>query len=203
MYKTPLLLSLLLLVTAAKATGLASRKTRQRSYTEDLARHRIKFAPTQVDTTPKPAKKYKAKKLTKPLPTQDITQQLHDLLVDLKAYYAMTDSVQGYTIQVYVGGSREQAFQARHRLYTCYPTLNPEVQYKQPNFTVRIGRFLDRLEAYKLYVAIKAMMPQAIIRPAYFPSEPDIFNASSAVRAPASKHSLGQEQDQAYSDTAK
>ncbi len=91
----------------------------------------------------------------------------------------MSEAIPGYTIQVYIGGSREMAFKMRNLLYEHYPSFHPEVQYKQPNFTVRIGKFLDRLEGYKLYLAIKKLIPQAIIRPTYFPNEPDIFKSTS------------------------
>jgi hypothetical protein len=88
----------------------------------------------------------------------------------------MKETIEGYTIQAYAGGSREMAFKICDLLHIHYPSLNPEVQYKQPHFTVRIGKFLDRLEAYKLYIPIKELIPQAIIRPAHFPNEPDLFN---------------------------
>lgn len=171
------------MTTATSAHSTPRRKFKKRSYTEDLSPHRIKFILPHAESKTKLEQKHKAKKPIRIVPVYDITKQLHDLLVDLKAYYAMTDSVQGYTIQVYAGGSRALAFKARSRLYKHYPTNKPEVQYNQPNFTVRIGRFLDRLEAYKLYAAIKKMMPHAIIRPAYFPNEPDIFDAKRSAEA--------------------
>ena len=169
------------MTTATSTNSTPRRKFKKRSYIEDLSSHRIKFTLPHAESKTK--QKHKANKPISIAPIHDITKQLNDLLVDLKAYYKMTDSVQGYTIQVYAGGSRDLAFKARSRLYTHYPTSKPEVQYNQPNFTVRIGRFLDRLEAYKLYAAIKKMMPHAIVRPAYFPNEPGIFDTKRSAEA--------------------
>ena len=168
------ILFMLLLSTTPQATSKTSRSTKKSNYYEDLACHCINFTEAPANARQRSIR-YKAKKFSKLSPMHDITQQLQDLLADLKAYYAMIDSVQGYTVQVYVGSSRKLAFQIKNKLHTNYPYLNPEVQYKQPNFTVQIGRFLDRLEAYKLYVPIKAIMSHAIIRPTYFPNQPGIF----------------------------
>ena len=157
--------------------GVANGKTK--AYTEKLSAHRMQFLSPSHEVAPQAIIKLKSKKNKPITAVSDITQQLHDLLVDLKAYYAMNDAIQGYTIQVYAGGSRETAFKMRNLLYMHYPLYCPEVHYKQPNFTVRIGKFLDRLEAYKLYIPIKKLVSQAIIRPASFPNEPGIFQSPS------------------------
>lgn len=182
MHQTSFLLLLLFMTTTTNVDSKPRSKFKKRTYTEDLSSHRIKFTPPHAEPKTKPRQKHKAKKPISITPIHDITKQLHDLLVDLKAYYAMIDTVQGYTIQVYAGGSRDLALKAKNRLYTHYPTSKPEVQYNQPNFTVRIGKFLDRLEAYKFYAALKKMMPHAIIRPAHFPNEPGIFDAERPVQ---------------------
>jgi hypothetical protein len=171
MYKDTLLGLALLLITTSN-----SHPSKIKAYEEDLAIYRIHFPTTQVESCIPLTEKSLPKKNISVTTTHDITQQLNALLVNLKSYYAMNETIEGYTIQAYTGGSREMAFKIRDLLQTHYPSLNPEVQYKQPHFTVQIGKFLDRLEAYKLYIPIKELIPQAIIRPAHFPNEPDFFN---------------------------
>mgnify|MGYP001129369782 FL=1 len=105
----------------------------------------------------------------------DITLQLHELLVDLKTFYEMTEVIYGYTVQAYTGANRQIAFQIKNKLCSLYPHLHVEVQYKQPNFSVRVGRFLERLESYQLYINIKKDFPQAIIRSTEFPNKVDVF----------------------------
>jgi hypothetical protein len=171
MYKNTLLGLGLLLTTTSNI-----HPSNIKAYEEDLAIHRIQFPTPQVESCIPLAEQSLPQKNISVTTTHDITQQLNALLVDLKSYYTMNKTIEGYTIQAYTGGSREMAFKIRDLLQTHYPSLNPEVQYKQPHFTVRIGKFLDRLEAYKLYIPIKELIPQAIIRPAHFPNEPDLFN---------------------------
>jgi len=200
MHKTTFLLLMLGLLTTTRAYGIPRGKFHKRGYTEDLSSYRTKFTSLAPKADPKPIQQCRAKASTSIIPTHDITQRLQHLLADLKAYYAMVDSIQGYTIQVYAGGSRELAFKARNKLYTHWPTFKAKVHYKQPNFTVQIGRFLDRLEAYELYAAIKKMMPQAIIRPAYFPNEPGIFDNESLAQEEAAVAQTEQQEEKDEKD---
>ncbi len=144
-------------------------------YGEDLSAHRTLFA-TSIETyEPLQCPKNKPRRNNSFIIAYDITSRLQQLLLDLKAYYEMTTSIAGYTIQGYNGTNRQLAFQIKDELCAHFDYLSAEVQYKQPNFTVQIGRFLDRLEAYPFYLRIKKFLPQAIIRPTWFPNKAGIF----------------------------
>lgn len=165
------LLVSLLLTSASSCTLLT--QTQQGTYTEDLSKHRkpLKSAPKEAFHDVREGDKQKH------IPAgslQTVTEQLDDLLERKKLASKQIKSLQGYTIQVYAGGSREAAFKVRNQLYTHYPTLKPEVRYDLPNYTVRIGRFLDKLEAYAVYATIKKHMPQAMIRPTSFANTPPV-----------------------------
>lgn len=147
------------------------------NYNENLSVHRTKFTSALTEEMTSIVPKLKNKKKTNFPIEHDITQQLTELLIDLKSYYEMTDLISGYTIQAYTGSNRQLAFQIRDQLFEAYPNSDVEVKYKQPNFIVRVGRFLDRLEAYEFYVGIKKMLPQSIIRPTQFPNRIDTFDA--------------------------
>jgi hypothetical protein len=114
-------------------------------------------------------------------PIYAITDQLDSLLARKKAVSKQAKYVQGYTIQVYAGGSRKKAFKLRNDLYTHYPTITPEITYDAPNYTVKLGRFLDTLEAYPAYAAIKKHIPQAIVRPIYFANTSEAFTNEQTV----------------------
>lgn len=146
------------------------------NYVENLSVHRTKFTSAVTEEVPFIIPKLKNKKKANFPIEHDITQQLTELLVDLKSYYEMTDLIPGYTIQAYTGSNRQLAFKIRDQLFEVYPNSDVEVKYKQPNFIVRVGRFLDRLEAYEFYVGIKKMFSQSIIRPTQFPNTIDTFD---------------------------
>ena len=73
--------------------------------------------------------------------------------------------IEGYTIQVYSGMKREDAMNAKKQLTTVIPSLESELQYVQPNFRVKTGKYFNRLEAQKDFDMIKRFFPDAIIVP--------------------------------------
>jgi hypothetical protein len=177
MYRyTPVGMFLILFLTAN--TYAAAKHCAPQFYSESLACHRPKFSTATItNNNDYLVQKLKQKKSHHITFDNDITSQLHELLVDLKSFYEMTELIPGYTIQAYTGANRLLALQVKDKLCCLYTDLHIELQYKQPNFTVRIGRFLDRLESYQLYVNIKKDFPQAIIRPTEFPNNVNTFNS--------------------------
>jgi hypothetical protein len=144
------------------------------TYSESLAMHRKQFKAARP-VVKKPGQTNHKKKPTHISPTHAITEQLDCLLARKKVSSEQLKHVQGHTIQVYTGSSRKEAFKVRNDLYTYYPTIVPEIVYDAPNYTVRLGKFLDILEAYPAYAVIRKRIPQAIIRPVYFMNKPRIF----------------------------
>ena len=155
------LLLLFVMVTA----GTWSKRSPQNAYVEDLAKHKRIFQ-TIPHSIPKPLLPERPKKkLTTVRPAHDVTAQLDLLLKRRKVVSEKTAQVQGYTVQVYAGRNRATAFKVRNLLYTHYPASKPIVKYNTSSYTVCLGKLLDKLEAYTMYVAIKQHMPQAILRP--------------------------------------
>ncbi|MCU0317790.1 MAG: SPOR domain-containing protein [Amoebophilaceae bacterium] len=166
----------LALLLFATATAGAWRKDKpQSTYSENLAAHRRKFEVAKL-TTPKPVQIEHQEKYAHVAPIDAVTDQLDYLLARKKVANEHVKYVHGYTIQVYTGGNREEAFKIRSRLHTRYPTMTPRVSYDLPRYTVRVGKFLSKLEAYPTYAAIRKYVPQAIIRPICFPNRPYTFS---------------------------
>ncbi len=173
---------LLLLMTATAGTW--GKKDPPSTYSEDLAVHRREFRISQQPVE-KPSQKWSKKKPVYVIPMHAVTDQLDYLLAYKKLASEQIKHILGYTIQVYAGGSRKAAFRARNKLYIHYPAIKPEVKYDLPNYTVRIGNFLDQLEAYTVYTAIKKRMPQAIIRPIALANTPYVFTNKPAEKSGA------------------
>jgi|688.fasta_scaffold208531_2 hypothetical protein len=170
-------LALLLLTTITAGTWC--KKDPQSIYSENLAKHRRQFKLAKA-TTNRPTQKGYKRRAVHITPIHAVTDQLDYLLARKKAASEQVKYVHGYTIQAYTGGSREEAFKVKSKLYTHYAAITPEVTYDLPNYTVRLGKFLDKLEVYPVYAAIKKHIPQAIIRPIYFVNQPYIFNNNRA-----------------------
>ena len=101
----------------------------------------------------------------KALPENDITSQINALLDSMTVRNQEIRYVQGYTIQVYNGTSREEAHWSEKRIYQIYDDADPVIKYVQPNFKVKIGQYTDRLEAQQVYMKLKKDFPNAIIIP--------------------------------------
>lgn len=94
-----------------------------------------------------------------------VTGQVDDVLDSIYTDNLGKGAIDGYTIQVYSGIKREDALNVKKRLTRSLPDLESDVQYRQPNFRVRTGKYLSRLEAQKDYLAVKRFFPNAIVIP--------------------------------------
>src|SRR5690606_34665609 len=93
------------------------------------------------------------------------TEQVDMILDSIYAENIRRAFVDGYTIQVYSGIRREDALEVKKKMTQSLPELESDVQYRQPNFRVRTGKYLSRLEAQKDYLAVRRYFPNAIVIP--------------------------------------
>ncbi|MFZ6011850.1 MAG: SPOR domain-containing protein [Bacteroidota bacterium] len=98
-------------------------------------------------------------------PKFTVNEKLNMVLDSIDRININQKFVDGFTIQVYSGIKREDALTTKKQLGYSLPTLEADVQYVQPNFRVRAGKYLSRLEAQKDYMAVKRYFPNAIVIP--------------------------------------
>ncbi len=130
------------------------------NYGEDLSAHRPQISP---DTT--------AEVVTTKREVPDVTpsnhqnQELNSKLNAIAAFNKSEGTLNGFTIQVYSGTSRDDASKAKAKVYTILPDSRPVTNYEQPIYKVRVGAFGDRLEAQGVYGQLVAEFPTAIVIP--------------------------------------
>jgi hypothetical protein len=153
----------LLLVSGCK-TGNQSQTTQDGKYSEDLSSLRPKVEEETATTNPTPEKtKRDPKAYVEPVHT--VNKQLDAVLDSIDRINLTRKFIEGYTIQVYSGLKREDALSAKKQLTTSIPKLDSELQYVQPNYRVKIGKYFTRLEAEKDYEKVKRYFPAAIVVP--------------------------------------
>lgn len=135
-------------------------------YKEDLSVHRIDYE--SVSTEKNTVEEITEVPLegniqTSSAITEEIDEKLESIAEDNK-----NKQISGYTIQVYTGNSRETANQTKDMVYRLLPEARPQIQYLQPNYKVKVGKFLDRIEAQKTYTTLKREFPSAMIIPERF-----------------------------------
>ncbi len=69
----------------------------------------------------------------------------------------------GFTVLVYSGVDRNQAFKTRDDMFKYFPDMTAEMQYQQPRYLVKVGKFAYKIEAQKTFSEIKTQFPTARI----------------------------------------
>ena len=69
----------------------------------------------------------------------------------------------GFSVLVYSGISRTDAFKAQEDLETFFPELKSRMQYEQPRYLLKVGQYIHRIEAQRNYSLIKETFPMARI----------------------------------------
>ena len=97
-------------------------------------------------------------------PSNDITEEL-DIAIDKINEIQSQKPYTVYTVQIYNGGSREQANEIRKQVYRIMPEVKPQLEYRQPNYKVKVGAFQNRADAYKTFKKLKEAFPGTILMP--------------------------------------
>ena len=161
----PFVLVALVLVTGCKPSQQTQTTASQDGkYSEDLSSLRPKVEEQAQDNTTTPDKIKRDPKAH--VDAQfTVNKRLDAVLDSIDRLNLNRRAIEGYTIQVYSGTNKDDALNAKKQLTLAVPNLNSDVQYEQPNFKVRSGKYYTRLEAQKDFDQIKKFFPAAIVVP--------------------------------------
>ncbi len=138
------------------------QKVRQAlSYSEDLSDHRPVVKELKPEETAAPFRKTSEDYTAK----SDVTKLLNSKLETLAVNNKEIRAVSGLTIQIYSGSSSQLAYQARDSAMIILPEIRTNVEYSQPIYKVRVGKFTETLEAQRTLLKLKPKFPAAISVP--------------------------------------
>lgn len=98
-------------------------------------------------------------------------------LEELKEIYGGYEETPGYRVQIYSGSSHEEANDARKKAYVIlrdyhkdkkiksYPEPNIYIDYEAPLFRVKIGDYVEKPRAYRIYELLKRDFSNALLVP--------------------------------------
>ncbi len=141
-------------------------KNSNSKYSEDLSKVRPHYTtvPTSSnEVKPKTSGNINSKSLDKG--TIEVTDKLQIVLDTIANHNKAIKSAPGYRVQIYVGESRDEALQARNKSYSIFPDETPHLMPTLPSYRVRVGDFMDRLEAQKVFKTLVKEFPNALIVP--------------------------------------
>jgi len=163
MFSYPLFLAYLFLIGCASPTSTTT--TQPGKYAEDLSVWRPKPELQTKDTSKDLSQNTERKATVYVEPKHAINKQLDQVLDSINSINLMQRHIDGFTIQVYSGAKREEALNIKRQLGYSLPEIQTEVQFTQPNFRVKAGKYFDHLDAQKDYLAVKRYFPNAIVIP--------------------------------------
>ncbi|WKV13712.1 SPOR domain-containing protein [Marivirga harenae] len=136
--------------------------TASKSYSEDLSQYR----PTVDTAFEMESEKSSFRSTSENFEANaDVTALLDKKLDTLAENNKEIRYVNGYAIQIYSGSSSAEAYEARDTARVVLPEIRTDVEYKQPIYKVRVGRFTERLEVQRTLLKLKPKFPDAISVP--------------------------------------
>lgn len=128
------------------------------NYSEDLSDKRVHF-----EELPSPDEFEGNSNVTLPI-DQDLDKTMLSIIAENKKDMFFN----GFTILIYSGVDREMAFETRNEIYSEFPDIQTNMEYQQPRYLVKIGKYINRIEALTEYEKLKENFPSARIVPDKF-----------------------------------
>ena len=137
-----------------------TQPTQVTNYTEDLSVHRPVFTPVNREPEIQQVIIREPTELT-----GHIREELDSILSIIVAGNLEKKFWDGFTIQVYNGLNREQAYDVRTSLQTMELDLPIRLEYRQPNYKVKVGLYFDQFAAHADLITIKKQFSTALVIP--------------------------------------
>lgn len=150
-----LIILLLFCMPAALAWG--QRNSGSKTHHEDLSALRPRFDTDTVRSTATT----QAPQVT---PVLLVNDKVNAVLDSIDRLNNLRKFVPGFTIQIYSGQSREDANNSKKKL-SDELDMKADLQYMQPKFSVKVGRYFTSLDAQKDLVLLRHFFPNAILVP--------------------------------------
>jgi SPOR domain len=139
-----------------------STPSNNESYDEDFSVVRPRYKETTIpENLPK---KVETKTTTTASQTNMVVNKQVDAILDTMAIQnkALRYAV-GYRIQIYVGNLRTDADAAKLFTYQTYPELLPYMTFTSPTYRVKVGDFMNKLDAERYFQQLRQQFPSSVI----------------------------------------
>lgn len=139
-------------------------KHKESSFVQDLTTYRPAFSepitPQNTVATPSKSIVFDKKEASKA-----VNKRLDPILDTLAARNKGIKYANGFRIQIYVGNDKRAADEAKIFTYQTFPEIFPYLVYQQPVYKVKVGDFLNRMDAERYCATIRDSYPSAMILP--------------------------------------
>ncbi|MDW3196654.1 MAG: hypothetical protein R8G66_30030 [Cytophagales bacterium] len=137
-----------------------SQPTQVTNYSEDLSIHRPDFSPAEDTPVEQEVELQDPVELT-----GHLRAELDSVLSIIVAGNLKKTYWDGYTIQVYNGLNREQAYGVRKAVENMELGLPVRLEYRQPNYKVKVGLYFNQLTAHSDLMNLKKEFSASLLIP--------------------------------------
>lgn len=95
--------------------------------------------------------------------SQAVNNQLEELQTRIYDKNLSEPYFSGFTVLVYSGLDRNLAFKTQDDLSSLFPELEAEIQYQQPRYLIKVGKYAYKIEAQRIFSLLKTSFPTARI----------------------------------------
>lgn len=96
-------------------------------------------------------------------PKWDVTYKLNRALDSVYRKNKTIKLAEGYRILVYSGTDKNLVNDLKQKVYKLYPNIEVYTIFKQPEYRVSFGDFIDKIQAYDYLKKISVYVPNALI----------------------------------------
>lgn len=158
----PTLIVYLMMMASCASQQATTTSSSSGTYSEDLSTWRPAY---EIPEDSIPASHTGRKEKPNIEPRYTVNEELDAVLDSIDRINLTRKYVDGFTIQLYAGLSKDEAMDIKKKFALDLPELESEMTYAQPNFRIKSGSYFTRMEAQKDFIAIKKIFSNAIIIP--------------------------------------
>ena len=153
-------------ISTTQSSSKKNEKANQDEEQENLSLYRPKFKlANELNIKSPEIKLFKSSNTTISDAPLHVNRRLDAILDTIAIRNKSMKFTNGFRIQIYVGNDRKSADDAKIYTYQKYPEIFPYLSYQQPIYKVKIGDFLNRMDAERYYSDVKDLYPSAMILP--------------------------------------
>ena len=155
-------LVLVWLVSCKVASTTSSQAQTTSASQDDLSKYTFTSPSEPLTSEVQKTSKDTAQKVNYSLQVNQVVNANLDSITNFNKRYT---SAPGYRILIYTGNRSEESAMAKKTVYDWSTQYGVYTQYKQPSFRVKVGDFVDRVQAYYVLSDIIKIFPGAVIVP--------------------------------------
>lgn len=133
--------------------------TNSQEFNDDLTQYRIIVDESEI---PPLETEVVEENIEVELPEKNSDEALSEFIKGMEAYNKKSKTVPGWRLLLYSGYDRDKAFELKEEIEEILG-IRVSVQYEQPNYRVKVGNFLNRIDAHSLYTKLRRDFPLAIV----------------------------------------